>query len=394
MSLDVARERAATPGCARVTHLNNAGAALMPADVHAAVTGHLDRELTMGGYEAAAEAAPLMRDAYDAVAALLGCAADEVALVESASRAWQMAFYGIPFRPGDRVLTSRVEYGANYVAYLHMRDRAGIEVDVLPDDPATGTVDLGALESALKRGARLVSLPHVPTASGVVAPAAAIGRLAKAHGALYLLDACQSAGQMPLPVEEIGCDFLSATGRKYLRGPRGTGFLYCRKGVLADIVPPVLDHHAATWTEPDAYVPHPTAQRFETWEGSVAGKIGLGVAVRHALAVGLADIETRVTALAARLRAGLAAVPGVTVLDRGAHLCGICTFVVDGHAPAAVQAHLRARGINTSISDIGSSRLDFALRGLTVLNRASVHYYNTEDEIDRCVGAVAGLAGG
>lgn len=392
--LDIARLRRDTPGCARVIHLNNAGAALMPRPVHEAVAGHLERELLTGGYEAAADAAGAVADTYAAIAAMLGCAAEEVAVVENATRAWDMAFYGIPFRPGDRVLTTAVEYAANFVALLQMRRRVGIEIVVVPDDPATGTVDLAALETELSRGARLVCLTHVPTGSGVVAPAAEVGCLAKAHGALYLLDACQSAGQMPLDVEALGCDFLSATGRKYLRGPRGTGFLYCRASLLPEIEPPVLDHHAAPWTGAETYEPHPTARRFEAWEGFVAGKIGLGVAVRYAVDAGLAAMAERITTLAADLRAGLAAVPGVTVHDAGARLCGICTFTITGHEAPAVQAALRARGINTSVSDLASSRLDFTRRGLSRVNRASVHAYNTEDEIARAVDAVARLAAG
>lgn len=390
--LDLDHLRRDTPGCAHVTHFNNAGASLMPRPVHEAVVGHLERELLTGGYEAHAEALDHLNDTYAALAAMLNCTMDEVALMENATRGWDMAFYGIGFQPGDRVLTTPVAYGADFVAYLQMKKRVGIDIVVLPDDPQTGAVDLGVLEAELKKGAKLVCLTHIPTGSGLVSPAAEVGQLAKAHGALYLLDACQSAGQMPLDVEAIGCDFLSATGRKYLRGPRGTGFLYCRKSVLSDMEPPILDHHAAAWSALDAYTLAPTARRFETWEGSTAGKIGLGVAVRYALDLGLDRIERRVTALAALLRERLAAVPGVTVHDAGARLCGICTFSIAGHEPAAVQAALRAQGINTSVSDTSSSLLDFTRRGLTAVNRASVHYYNTDEEIDRLVEAVGGLA--
>lgn len=387
--IDLGRVRADTPGCAEVLHLNNAGAALMPRVVHEAVTGHLSRELMTGGYEAAREADGAVRDTYAAIAALLNARPEEIALVENATRAWDMAFYGIPFRPGDRILTSRVEYGANYVAYLQMKQRVGLEVVVLPDDPATGTVDLAALERELRRGARLVSLPHVPTGSGVVAPAAEVGRLARAHGALYLLDACQSAGQLALDVEALGCDFLSATGRKYLRAPRGTGFLYCRQGVLETMEPPTIDHHAAAWTGPGSYVLAPTAQRFEAWESNVAARIGLGVAVRYALNLGLPAVEARVRHLASALREALAAVPGVRVRDVGSDLCGIVTFTAEGHKPEALRTALRERRINVSVSGAGSSLLDFQARGLTEVVRASVHYYTSEQEVARFTAALA-----
>lgn len=387
--IDLAALRADTPGCAEVLHLNNAGASLPTRQVVEAVTGHLTREMLTGGYEAAREAEPAVRDTYAALAALIGAAPDEIAVVENATRAWDLAFYGIPLRAGDRVLTSRAEYGANFVAYLQRQRRDGIEIVVLPDDPATGTVDLAALEAELRRGAALVSLPHIPTGSGVVAPAAAVGKLAKAHGALYLLDACQSAGQLDLDVDALQCDFLSATGRKYLRAPRGTGFLYCRASVLPRIEPPILDHHAATWTGPDSFEMAPTARRFEVWEGNVAAKIGLGVAVRYALAVGVPAIEARIRALAADLRGRLADLPGVRVRDEGTDLCGLVTFTAEGHEPAAVQAALRARGVNVSVSGAASSLLDFQARGLTSVLRASVHAYNAEDEIARFTDTLA-----
>jgi cysteine desulfurase/selenocysteine lyase len=228
IAIDVARARADTPGCREVVHLNNAGASLPPAPVLEAVVGHLRREAQIGGYEAAAERADRVEHTYDALAALLGCARDEVAVVENATRGWDMAFYAFRFRPGDRILTTRVEYGSSYIAFLQVAARTGAVVEVVPDDEA-GQVDVSALEAMLDERVKLVSLVHVPTHGGLVNPAAEVGRVTRAAGVPLLLDACQSAGQMPLDVEELGCDVLTGTGRKFLRGPRGTGFLYVRR---------------------------------------------------------------------------------------------------------------------------------------------------------------------
>jgi cysteine desulfurase / selenocysteine lyase len=391
-AIDVARARRDTPGCATVLHFNNAGMALSPDCVLDAIVEHTRREGAIGGYEAAAEADEKVEHTYDALAALLHCDRTEVAVVENATRAWDMAFYAIPFQRGDRILTGRAEYASNYIAFLQVARRTGAEIEAVPSEPS-GQISVTALEEALRRDGRvkLVAMTHVPTNGGLVNPAAEVGRRARAAGALFLLDACQSAGQRPLDVRELQCDMLSATGRKYLRGPRGTGFLYVRRDVLERLEPPFLDLHAATWTAADRYEVRGDARRFENWEGNVAAKIGLGVAVDYALGWGLPAIQARVDGLARLLRERLAAVPGATVRDIGTDRCGIVTFTLDGRDPAAVRDALSARRMNTTITQAAATRLDMDARGLRDMVRASVHYYNTEEEIDRFVAAVAAL---
>lgn len=388
--IDLRRIRDDTPGVAHVAHLNNAGSSLPPRQVLDAVVDHLRRESEIGGYEAAAERRERWERTYDALARLLNASRDEIAVIENATRAWDMAFYSFRLRPGDRILTGRAEYASNWIALKQVADRTGARIEVVSDDEH-GQIDVRALERMLDDDVRLVSLVHVPTQSGLVNPAAAVGRATRAAGVPFLLDACQSAGQLPLDVEEIGCDVLSGTGRKFLRGPRGTGFLFVRSELIEELEPPLLDMHAADWLPDGSYRIRSDARRFENWETYYAGKVGLGVAVDYALDLGLDSIWSRIRELSARLRAGLAEVEGVTLLDRGEVLGATVTFTVDGHGPADVQHALAARGVNVSVMEAGSAQLDFGARGIDLAVRSSVHYYNDDTDLDRLVEGVKAL---
>lgn len=371
--IDAEKARRDTPGCAHVVHFNSAGAALMPKPVLDACVRHLQLEAEIGGYEAAAREEETIAHVYTATAALLGAQADEIAIVENATRAWDMAFYAFDFKPGDRILTSESEYASNYLAYLQVAERTGAVIEPVPSDES-GQIDLDALQQSIDGRVRLISISHIPTNGGLVQPAAEVGKIARAAGIPYLLDACQSAGQLPLDVKAIGCDMLSATSRKYLRGPRGVGFLYVRRGF--DIRPPFIDLHAAEWTSKNQYTLRRDARRFENWEGNVAAKIGFGAAVDYALALGQHDITACITELAQHLRASLASLPGVAVHDIGRTRCGIVSFTVED-----VRAYLSRRRINVTTSTTFGTRLDMERRSLPEIVRASLHYYNTEEEI-------------
>ncbi len=392
MTIDIEKARRETPGCAQVLHFNNAGAGLMPQPVLDSMVRHLQLEAQIGGYEAEAVAHTDIEHSYDSVARLLNCHRDEVAIIENATRAWDMAFYSIPFKPGDRILTARAEYGSNYLAYLQIARRYGASVEIIPNDQH-GQISTAALRSLLDKRVKLIAVTHIPTNGGLVNPAAEIGKIAREAGVLYLLDACQSVGQMPIDVEQIGCDFLSATGRKFLRGPRAVGFLYVRREILEQLEPVFLDIHAATWTGENSYEIRPDARRFENWETNFATKIGLGVAIDYALGWGIDLIRSRVTALADTLREQLGEIPGVTVRDLGVEKCGIVTFTVERKSATDIKTALAAKRINTAITRRSSTLLDMDERQLTEMVRASVHYYNTESEIERFCAEIRGLVG-
>lgn len=387
MQFSLEAVRAATPGVDNVIHVNNAGAALPPSVVTDTVVDYLRREEAIGGYETADERHDQLEAVYDSLGALVGAPREHMAVIENATRAWDMAIYGYPFERGDRVVTCRAEYSSNVLAFLQLERRFGIEM-VLIDDDEYGQIDLAHLDAELTRGAAMVAMTHIPTSGGLINPAEEVGALCGEHGVFFVLDACQSAGQVPLDVGTIGCDVLSGTGRKYLRGPRGTGFLYVSERALDVLEPPFIDLHAADWTRVDDYEWRPDARRFENWETYYAGKAGLGAAVDYALGVGIETTAVRIADLAARLRNGLESLNRVAVHDKGARRGGIVTFTVDGVDATSVHAQLLARRINTSTSGPDRARLDLEPRGLPTVIRASTHYYNSEDEIDAVIAAV------
>jgi len=359
--------------------------------VQQTVLDYLALEQEIGGYEAEEQRAEEMDSVYSSLARLIGAAPQEIAVTQNATRAWDMIFYGLKLRSGDRIVTCRAEYASNYIAFLQRCRQTGAEIVVVDDQP-DGTLCCESLARILDERVKLVAINHMPTNSGLIQPAAEIGRVAQEHGAFFLLDACQSVGQIPLDVAELGCDALTSTSRKYLRGPRGVGFLYLKEKHLSYFEPPMLDLHAATWTSSDQYKLREDARRFETYEIFTAGKLGLGAAAEYALEVGLEAGWQRIHRLAETARDSLSQLSGVKVRDPGALRSGIVTFTVEGRDPQEVKAQLRQAGINVWTSTVRSARMDMEARGLSEVVRASIHYYNLEEEVEALVSQVAGMA--
>lgn len=387
---DIDAIRTDTPACESLIHFNNAGASLMPLPVQTALADHLALEANIGGYEAQYQAQDDLKSFYDEFAKLLNASSDEIAYVENATRAWDMAFYALPLKDGDRILTHESEYVSNYLALLQQAKRRNLHIDLIPSDEH-GQLDVTKISDLITDKTKLIAITHVPTQGGLVNPVYEIGKLAQQHGLIYMIDACQSAGQIALDVKQLHCDILSGTGRKYLRGPRGTGFLYVRSEFLNQLDPPFVDLHAAEWVSDNQFEFAPGAKRFENWESFVAGRVGLMHAVRYANAIGVDQIEGRVSSLGQDLRDQLTAVRNVAVHDLGLRKCGIVTLSKKGVSSKAMADQLRAKGINISVSELSSARLDFGRRKLESLARASVHYFNTQDEINRFAEAVDAL---
>lgn len=391
---DLTKARADTPAAENGVYLNTAGCSLMPQPVIGAVQDYFATEARIGGFRAVTQEAGAIDAVYASVAALVNAKPDEIALMGSHTAAWQSLFYGLPFTPGDRILTSRSEYGANYVAFLQMQKRTGCVIDVIPcgNDGATDPV---ALEKMIDDQVKLIAISWIPTNGGLVNPAAEIGRVARAHGIPYLLDACQAVGQMPVDVEELGCDYLTSAGRKWLRGPKGTGFLYVREARLTggDPEPAMIDDFGALWTKPGAYELVDNARRFETHEQQPALRLGLGAAVEYARALGLENIRERVRHLAEGLRRELDGLAGITVRDIGAEHAGLVTFSHDHMAARDITAALLNENICVKTIPRAGAYLDTLARDIPELVRVSAHYYNTEDELESFLRALRKATG-
>ena len=353
----------------------------MTKPVFDAMAHYQDEELVYGGYEVAEKYHPQLEEFYAVTAELINASASESAFAFSATEAWNCVFYALNWQPGDEVITNVAEYASNYISYLQLKKRKGISIKVIPNN-YFGETDPDALQPLINGKTRLIAITHMPTNGGLVNPAEQIGEIARKNNVPYLLDACQSVGHYPIDVNKLQCDFLAATGRKYLRGPRGSGFLYVRSKWLKDLEPWTLDLHAATWTSQDQYSLREGARRFESWEFNPALKLGLKLAVSRLQQLGQDSVWERVAFLGKRLRSVLGNINGVQLADLGRVKSGIVTFSVMGVPAEEVKNHLRKRKINVSVVEASGTLLDMEERGIEKLIRASVHYYNTEEEID------------
>jgi selenocysteine lyase/cysteine desulfurase len=384
--VDIDQLRQDTPATSELIHLNNAGSSLSPLPVFNEFLRYSRREQEIGGYEAVDEAKELVEKTYQSLATLLHVDRADLSRFENSTRAWDMAFYALPLRKGDRILTTVSEYGANYISYLQVAKKSGVRIEVVPNDEY-GQIDLTSLERMVADDVKLISLNHLPTNSGQVNPAEEIGKIAQEHNILYQLDICQSVGQLPLDNSRIRADILSGTSRKYLRGPRGTGFLYTNTERIDELMPgnepPLLDHFATEWVDVDEYRLRPNGQRYETFEFSYASFLGFGKAIEYALNLGLENTWRRIRELGDYLREELETIDHITVQDIGRIKSGIVTFSSSKMNAQEIKMYLRAEKVNVSVGDITGALIDMRQRGLEFIVRSSVHYYNTRDEIDR-----------
>ncbi|HEY2349071.1 MAG TPA: aminotransferase class V-fold PLP-dependent enzyme [Puia sp.] len=384
---EIQKFRTETKGTSEWTHFNNAGASLPPDMVVETVIQYLSEEAGRGGYETEYKYKEQLENVYQLIARLIHAEKNEVAIVENASMAWGLAFNGIKFQQGDEIITSEMEYVTNILGFLNAEQTYGIQIKVIPNDDL-GNFSLQALENAITSKTKLIAITQIASTAGTVVPVVEIGKIARRHNILYLVDACQTVGQIPINVKEIGCDILSATGRKYLRGPRGTGFLYVRKEIQDDLKIIFMDGHTAHLINENAFEIRKDARRFELFERNRALTLGLGKAIEYALDIGMGRIWQRVQYLAATMRRQLAEIDGIDIHDHGEQKSGIVTFSVSGIGSSHVKKELAEKKINVSVGLAESTLIYMNRNSLTTVVRASVHYYNTEEEIDALCNAL------
>ncbi|MBT0773600.1 aminotransferase class V-fold PLP-dependent enzyme [Kineosporia sp. J2-2] len=390
--VDVAAERARTPGTAVAHHFNAAGAALPSAPVVQSVVDHLRLEEQIGGYEAAHQVADRIEDAYRDAARLLNADPGEIALFDSASTGLRTIIDALRLGTGHRLLVSRSTYVSHALHLMSLGREHDVELVVVPNGP-DGAVDLEALDLELAGGApAILCVAHIPTSSGLVEPVAEIGALARRYGARYVLDATQSVGQLALDVTRIGCDALVTTGRKFLRAPRGTGFAYVGADLVSSLAPTAPDVRGAVWTSSRKWELKDGARRFETWEASIAGRIGLGVALAEALELGTARTEDHLVTMAAGLRETLGEIPAVTVQDPPASPSAIVTFTVDGKPARQVNERLAAHDVRTVSVPASHAQWDLGARGVDAVVRASPHVYTDGSDMSALIDAVTLIA--
>jgi len=377
---EIQQFRAETKGTAKRMHFNNAGSSLPPDVVLDTVINYLTEEASYGGYETEYKYNAELNNTYALIARLINADVNEIAVVENASTAWWLAFNGIDFKAGDEIITSEMEYVTNLISFTHTKKTYGVKIKVIPNDEH-GNFSLSELEAAISPQTKLIAITHIASSTGGVMPVVKIGKIARKHGVLYLVDACQSAGQVPVDVREIDCDMLSVTGRKYLRAPRGTGFLYVRKTIQDKLKLQFMDGFTTQWVTETDYKIRDDARRFELYEKNRALILGLGKAVEYALNIGVDRIWQRVQYLANILRNQLRSIEGISVHDFGDEQCGIVTFTVNEIDSAVIKAKLAEKQINVSVGLAKSTLFFMNKNHLSSVVRASVHYYNTEKEI-------------
>jgi selenocysteine lyase/cysteine desulfurase len=358
----------------------------MPQPVLDAMQEHLELEVEIGGYEASDSRATRIAHVYEDVGALVNSPARNIAIVANATAAFIQAMSSFDFKRGDIIVTTRADYTSYQITYLSLAQRLGIVVKHASDLPEGGVDPQSVRELASDPRCRLVHVSWVPTHSGLVQDVESVGTICEEIGVPYLVDACQAVGQMPIDVGKLKCDYLSATARKFLRGPRGIGFLYASDRALARGDHPLfVDMRGATWTAPDRYEIAPTAMRYEDWEFPYALVLGLGAAVRYANKVGATVAKERAFRLAALLREALRNMDGAQVLDRGSVQCAIVTAAFNNRDATEIVRELRKHSINTAATLKWYGLLDLGERGVESAVRISPHYYNTDEEVEACV---------
>ena len=388
--MDVARLREQIPVCQRMVYMNTGWSGPSPRPVVEAIKGWLDYEMEQGPttsevYESGRK---IQADAREEAALLLNASPEEICLTDNTTHGLNIVINGLPWRSGDEIISFDLEHSSVLIPAYYQQRHHGVVVKVLPlaTDEAQDRI-LNKIDEALTPRTRLVFLSHIQYSCGLRMPVRQIRNLIKDRGALLLVDGAQTAGHIQLGMAELDCDFYSIPGQKWLLGPEGTGALYMRKELITQIEPVHMAGRAAVSSN-DPYkfeALDSSMDKFLITSSSFALRAGMLEAMRFIRGIGVKEIEARNLELAALLKGALAEVPGVKVLsplDDGAS-SGLVSFAIDGVEPTAAVSQLWDKHKVVARSVAFPSCI-----------RVSLHFFNTEEEVDQVVEGVRRLAPG
>ncbi|SOY69312.1 aminotransferase class V-fold PLP-dependent enzyme [Cupriavidus taiwanensis] len=384
--MDIQAIRADTPLTASTIYLDTAAASIPPDAVLDTVRGYLLDTGHVGIYLPA-----FRKETYARVEAVratlagwLNCAADELAFTKNATESISIAARGIAWQAGDEVLVADTEMLSNLLPWRRLEQSHGIVVKMVAAN-AEGLLSAAAFAAAITPRTRLLTFSHLPNSTGAVQPAAQICAVARQHGVLSLVNGAQSVGMLRSDVAELGCDVLAGCGRKALRATEGSGFLYVRRALIAQIEPMLVGWWNGAYDRATGALSLvPGARRFEAGCPIVPAILGLGTAIDYAAAIGIDAIEARVRDLTEYAVAKFSSIPGFELYGPAdvAHRIGIVPFNVRGVDPARIVAALETQ---QCIIEAGNFMADAILAryGVSTMARVSLHYFNTHEEIDR-----------
>jgi selenocysteine lyase/cysteine desulfurase len=383
MSRESLRDPPATGGEGAITHLNAAGAGLMPECVVAAIKSHLDLEARRGVHWAAADAGSAIEETRLLAGRLMGVAPTHLAFGEQASRLWALAFASMPLKRGDRILIARNDWGGNILNAVRRAAASGAEVIRLPMTEQ-GRIDVEQAKALVDERTVAISVSAVASSFGLRQPVEALGSIARPEACLYFVDGAQAAGQFELTLPGASADIMVAPGRKWLRGGRGQAMMALSDRALRRLVQPIIvDQGAGVWCPDDGFLSREDGRRFEAWEFSAAGRLGLRASLQELDRIGLANVRAHNFEKLRRLRTNLRDIPGLTVFEDEDAGAAFLTFQHTSLSADTIVEELAMRGIAIASVGLDYARWELEARGLERIVRVAPHIYSSEDDIGR-----------
>jgi cysteine desulfurase / selenocysteine lyase len=368
-------------------YLNNAGAGIMSTKTYEVIINYLKLEREIGAYHAAAKSKTLSDNFYINAAKLINAnSPSEIAYMDSASRGWNMIVYGTPLKKGDTILTLSSEFGTNLITLFNYAKLNDFKVCVIKCD-INGSFLIEEIENKLKEGAKLIAISHAVAHGSIINPVEEIGKLAKKYGAYYIVDGCQTVGQIKVDVQSIQCDAYMTTGRKWLCGPRGTGFLYVKSS--SQMRTTQLDLASADLIFDDnlnliRIEVRNDAKQFELWEKSFANLLGLSSAIEECLESKIEVISVKIQELSNKLRFAASSNENIKLIGKTISLSGILGFYLDDYSKESyVQNEFDKFDLRISTMSDWDCPMHFPKNGANKIFRLSPHFYTDNDTIEK-----------